>query len=630
MRAPLSPPLGSLFRKLHFGVSMNLKLMRSLLKRMKRPDLKKIDVKPEFGANTTTMMALAPLLLVGCGALPNLNKETVNQRRIPAKVIPGSFVVELKKNDKSTSEQLTELENTSQKVASDLGCKVSAPKRVQWENTSGVLPTELYNTFHVKFDQCPADKNVTVQILDTLASSAAVQNVEAEAEAEAFVYQDENDPMITQQYYLDSIKRDDACKAIPQQNKKPVVVAVVDSGVDRAHPDLQQSFYRDAGGKIIGANFVGKGADGTADDAWDDRNGHGTHVAGLVAATSNNKLGIAGVAACANVKIMPIRVMDEKGRGASMEIDRGIRWAVEHGADIVNLSLGSHAMADTKGQAFRKTLYDTIAKQGVVVFAAAGNENLVNGTKTAQGYEYAFPASYENVIAVAATDQNDQIASFSNRGEKIDIAAPGQGLMATYIPETYKALSGTSMATPVAAGTYAMALSAVVDSLPQRLSHDLVASLLAKTVTKPNALDQSMVSSGGVINAAALVKEVQGSYGKGQSTTVNTSETVEGENDPAAKIPDMHFAGLNSYQKLNGSISVKLENLPAGTRYVNLYWGRPGEEPNHFAIVFTAGNSVATDSQYYFMGEKILIAEAVGADMRPLAKARVWLRGLTN
>lgn len=606
---------------------MKLKLLRSLWKqKLKRQPYEMTEHPKTLGATPSTVMALAPLLLAGCGVLQK--PEQHNARHLPTKVIPGSFVVELKKSDKTTSEQLSELENTSQQVAKDLGCQVSAPKRVQWENTSGVLPVELYDTFNVKFESCPLDENVTVQILNALGDSAAVQTVEAEAEAEAFVYQSENDPMLTQQYYLDRVKRDEACKAIPQQNKKPIVVAVVDSGVDRAHPDLQQAFYRDANGKIIGANFTGKGADGTPDDAWDDLNGHGTHVAGLVAATSNNKQGIAGVAACANVKIMPIRVMNEKGRGSSLEIDRGIRWAVEHGADIVNLSLGSHAMAESKGQAFRKTLYDTIAKQGVVVFAAAGNESLVNGTKTAQGYEYAFPASYENVIAVAATDQNDRIADFSNRGEKIDIAAPGSGIMATFIPETYKTLSGTSMATPVAAGTYALALSSVVDSLPQRLSHDMIAGILAKTVTKPEVLARQMVSSGGVIDAVALVKEIQSQYGKGQGSSVNTSQDpAPTENDPAKGI-DMHFAGLNAYQQLNGSIAVRLEGLPQGTRYVNLYWGRPGESLNHFAIVYASGDSITTDGRFYFMGEKILFAEAVDANMRPLAVVKVWLRGL--
>lgn len=605
---------------------MKLKLLRCLWKQKPKRQTFEIERPKIFPASSSTAMILAPLLLAGCGALQK--PERHNVRHIPTKIVPGSFVVELKKSDKTTSEQLSELENTSQQAAKDLGCQVSPPQRVQWENISGVLPDELYDTFHVKFDSCPLDQNVTVQILNALADSTVVQTVEAEAEAEAFVYQNENDPMIAQQYYLNKVKRDDACKAIPQQNKKPIIVAVVDSGVDRAHPDLQQAFYRDANGKIIGANFTGKGADGAPDDAWDDLNGHGTHVAGLVAATSNNKQGIAGVAACANVKIMPVRVMNEKGRGSSLEIDRGIRWAVEHGADIVNLSLGSHAMAESKGQAFRKTLYDTIAKQGVVVFAAAGNESLVNGTKTPQGYEYAFPASYENVIAVAATDQSDRIADFSNRGEKIDIAAPGAGIMATFIPETYKALSGTSMATPVAAGTYALALSAVVDSIPQRLSHDMVAGILSKTVTKPQALERQMVSSGGVINAVALVKEIQSQYGQGQGSSVNEgSGTPPAENDPAKNI-DMYFAGLTAYQKLSSSIAVRLEGLPRGTRYVNLYWGRPGESLNHFAMMYANGQSVNTDGQFYFMGEKILFAEAVDAQMRPLSVAKIWLRGL--
>src|SRR5690606_10271978 len=145
----------------------------------------------------------------------------------------------------------------------------------------------------------------------------------------------ENDPLKHEQEHIQVIRRDNACEQA-RASMEPIIVAVVDSGVDTDHPDLEGAFLRGSEGEIIGANFVGSGANMPPDMNADDVGGHGTHVAGLIAAAANNGEGVVGVASCANVKIMPIRVLGDNGRGTTIEIERGVKWAADHGAHIIN------------------------------------------------------------------------------------------------------------------------------------------------------------------------------------------------------------------------------------------------------------------------------------------------------
>ncbi|WLD93833.1 S8 family peptidase [Alkalihalobacillus sp. AL-G] len=200
-------------------------------------------------------------------------------------------------------------------------------------------------------------------------------------------------------------------------------IAVLDSGVDYNHPDLN-------GKTIRGYDFV--------DNDWYpmDLNGHGTHVAGTAAAETNNSTGIAGMAP--NTSILAVRVLDANGSGSLADVADGIRYAADAGAEVINLSLGcncdTQAMEDAVNYAWNS---------GTVVIAAAGND----GVSTT--FE---PASYANVIAVAAVDSRDRIANFSNYGSWVDVAAPGVDIAATYPDNQYVYMSGTSMASPHVAG----------------------------------------------------------------------------------------------------------------------------------------------------------------------------------
>jgi thermitase len=202
-----------------------------------------------------------------------------------------------------------------------------------------------------------------------------------------------------------------------------VKVAIIDTGVDYNHPDL-------AGGVIKGYDYV--------DNDWDpmDRNNHGTHCAGIAAATTNNSTGIAGMAP--NVYIYAVRVLDANGSGSLDDVANGIYHAVDNGVKVVSLSLGGPSGATSLQNAVSYA-----ASKGVVVVAAAGNENT-----SAPSY----PAYYSSAIAVAATDRNDNRASFSNYGSWVDVAAPGVDIASTVRNGGYQYMSGTSMATPLVAG----------------------------------------------------------------------------------------------------------------------------------------------------------------------------------
>jgi thermitase len=205
-----------------------------------------------------------------------------------------------------------------------------------------------------------------------------------------------------------------------------VTIAILDSGVDLSHPDLA--------GKIVpGYDFVNN--DAIAQDDF----GHGTHVAGIAAASGNNSLGIAGVSWGA--RIMPVKVLNASGNGSFANVAAGIAWAADNGAQVINLSLGgaspSTVLQDAVNYAYGK---------GVVLVAAAGN--------TGSNFVL-YPAHYPNVIAVGAVDGANNHAGFSNYGPELSLVAPGASIYSTVIGG-YGYKNGTSMAAPYVSGLAAI------------------------------------------------------------------------------------------------------------------------------------------------------------------------------
>lgn len=236
-----------------------------------------------------------------------------------------------------------------------------------------------------------------------------------------------NDPMLGEQW---SVNRTQQPSAWSVTTGEGVVVAVVDTGVQCYHPDLRCT--------ADGYDFVDN------DALPNDEQGHGTHVSGIVAAWGNNAQGVAGVAY--NARIMPVRVLGVSGSGQYSAIAAGIAYAAEHGAHVINLSLGGPTPANTLQEAI-----DYAWTRGAVVVCAAGN-----ASSSVPNY----PAAYENCLSVAATTPNDGRASFSSYGTTVDIGAPGTGILSTVRGNAYQAWNGTSMAAPNVAGTAALVKAA--------------------------------------------------------------------------------------------------------------------------------------------------------------------------
>jgi len=265
-----------------------------------------------------------------------------------------------------------------------------------------------------------------------------------------------NDPMFNLEWGLATIHAPDAWDA--QRGDPSVVVAVIDTGIDLDHPDLAANLG--SGQDLVdlkdvppGAGFHYEGDVLTRDDVPEDEVGHGTHVAGTIAAVTDNATGVAGVAW--DVRLMPVRVLARvvrdadgfvTGTGTAVDIAAGIRWAVDNGASIINMSLGGYG--------------DTFVERDAVAYAVASNVVVVAAMGNDNTSSPMFPAAYPGVLAVGAIDQGEQRASFSNTGSHIGVVGPGVGIRSTFLNGGFDDLSGTSMATPHVSGVAALVRSA--------------------------------------------------------------------------------------------------------------------------------------------------------------------------
>jgi subtilisin family serine protease/PKD repeat protein len=228
------------------------------------------------------------------------------------------------------------------------------------------------------------------------------------------------------------------------EGSEAIVVAVIDTGIDYYHPDLQDNILRDASGKPVGYDFHNRN-----DDPRDDH-GHGTHVAGTIAAAAN-ELGVVGVAP--NVKLVPVKFLDAWGSGYLADAIDAIQYVANLKDEGIQVRISNNSWG---GRDFSQALYDAIEVCGQLFVASAGNSG-------GDGLQY--PAGYDlpNVIAVAATDHRDELASFSTFGEWVHIAAPGVSILSTVLDAMYDYYDGTSMAAPHVSGAAALVLSRWVD-----------------------------------------------------------------------------------------------------------------------------------------------------------------------
>lgn len=292
-----------------------------------------------------------------------------------------------------------------------------------------------------------------------------------------------------------------AYKTYGTSNTTPVIVAVVDTGVDVQHEDLKDVMWinvneipangidDDANGyidDINGINVLVRDSEGRATGNIKDSHSHGTHVSGTIGARQNNGKGIAGIAS--NVKIMGIRTVPNNGDETDVDVAEAFIYAAKNGARLINCSFGKSS--NEGGQLIPDTLKYIADNYGVLVVAAAGNDSdNIDKNPT-------YPASHpsENLLIIASTQSNGRMSGFSNYGAiNVDVAAPGSNIYSTTPGNSYGSMSGTSMATPTTVGVAAEILSHNPDLTVSELK-----DVLIKSVTKVGSFKGKMISEGRV------------------------------------------------------------------------------------------------------------------------------------
>lgn len=256
-----------------------------------------------------------------------------------------------------------------------------------------------------------------------------------------------------------------------------LLIAIIDSGIDYTHEDLNDGRVR----TDIDVDYVNRD-----DDAMDD-NSHGTHVAGTIAAVTNNELGASGI--LWQAQLLPLKVCGESGSCSTEHIVQAIEYAADNGARVINMSLGGDSCSETLEAAIDYAYFE----KGVVIVAASGNSNGLVG----------YPAAYEPVIAVGAVDRHGSRAFFSNYGEPLDLVAPGVRIFSTVLNNGYDTFSGTSMAAPHVTGVAGLLLA----QRPQ-LTNNQVRTILAQSTTDLGESGLDRHFGHGLVNAQGALEMV--------------------------------------------------------------------------------------------------------------------------
>lgn len=327
--------------------------------------------------------------------------------------------------------------------------------------------------------------------IDLLKRDPGVDFAEPDYQAHAVAIP--NDPSFPDQWGLAKIHAPAAWDVT--KGDSGVVIAVLDSGIDLSHQDLADQLWNNP--QEIPGNGQDDDQDGLVDDVhgWNflssnsdlsDDNGHGTQVAGVAGAATNNGLGVAGT--CWDCRLMVVKVMQSTGIVNYSDIATGIAYAAGKGARVINLSLGGYADSETL-----RTAIESAATTAVIV-AGAGNDNRSDPF---------YPAAYPQVIAVAATDQNDVKADFSNYGDWVDLAAPGVAIKTTFAGNNaYGEENGTSLSAPFVAGTAGLLDSQHVDWSPALVRQQLLNTAASLDAANPGY--QGLLGSGRLDAGAAL------------------------------------------------------------------------------------------------------------------------------
>lgn len=351
-------------------------------------------------AATTLLLAICSMVLVGGRGIPGPQSSVGPQSvltTVQAEPVPNQVVLRVAPN--------------------------SHPEEVEaYVNQIGGTVVQSVDALSIVVVNIPL--NVTV---DDLPASEVITAKEPDYYVGALQEAISNDELIEQQWALTAIQVQGAWNSLPS-DVPAVVVAVIDSGIAE-HPDLQ--------GRVgAGYDFVER------DDQPQDESGHGTAVAGILGAQANNGIGIAGVGG--SVSLIPLRVLNAQDVGTTSDLAAAIVYAVDHDAQIINLSLGGPNPSSTLEAAVNYA-----QSHGVILIAAAGNSGIES---------VLFPAAYQGVISVGALDSNLQAASFSSRGPLVKTWAPGTEILATAADGGYRTVTGTSFAASIVSGMAALEL----------------------------------------------------------------------------------------------------------------------------------------------------------------------------
>jgi subtilisin family serine protease len=365
------------------------------------------------------------------------------------------------------------------------------------------------------------------------------------------------DPLSGFQYASERTRADQVASSATGDG---LLVAVIDSGVKASHEDLSPQLPGGRTRVLSGTTFLSPDQPGAPDPTGDpaniDPNGHGTHVAGIIAAAQDNAKGIAGLAP--DAQILPVRVLDASGFGWSSDVAAGLLYAHQQGADVINLSLAGPSWSSTVADVVAQISADSSrGKPPPVLVAAAGN----SGTN----YSKMYPAALSNVIAVASSNERDNVAATSSRGTYVDLAAPGVDIVSTDArPQCngYCTRSGTSMASPFVAAAVALLLEREPTLTPSQVGTRLAASAFDIDVLgKDTASGQGRVDVAGLLDPDTYPRVVRPPYApSGSLSSVDvrgTRLTVRGrasdrDGAPTVRITSV-VAGRRSVRTITSS-----------------------------------------------------------------------------
>lgn len=316
-------------------------------------------------------------------------------------------------------------------------------------------------------------KDADVEALQLqLQEDPTIAYVELNAERE--IAADIIDPGLNAQWWISHVRPEMIWSGVAEQ-RKSVSVAVIDSGMDTRHIDLEKRV------RAGGYNFYDSSTDVF------DVTGHGTKVAGVIAAEYGNGIGVTGIVGPYDVKILPLKVFGEGNKTKTSYIVAAINYAVAYDVDVINLSLGGDLKSDIENNAIQQAI-----RAGITVVAAAGN-------KAEEGNPLFYPASYDNVISVGSVDQLNQHVKSSNYNNSLTLVAPGTSIYTTSPNHGFTMGEGTSFSSPIVAGAVAMYKSLQPNTTPQQMKN-----LLKDTAMPLGGLNTPAYFGSGLLNLRAL------------------------------------------------------------------------------------------------------------------------------